>query len=65
MKFRVRAQWTGPDGRQVGVASEDIEAVSACEVLDEALPGSWDDGEFTGATITIVPVPEAETDLAL
>ena len=64
MKFRVRAQWTGPDGRQVGVASEDVEADSACEVLDVALPG-FHDGAFTGATITIVPVPEAETDLAL
>lgn len=56
MKFRVRAQWFGPDGTQVGVASADVDADSACDVLDEALPGSWDVGEFTSATITITQV---------
>lgn len=55
-KFRVRAQWCGPEGRQMGVASEDVEADSACDVLDEALPGQWLVGEFTSATITITNV---------
>lgn len=55
-KFRVRAQWYGPDARQMGVASADIDANSACDVLDEALPGQWMDGEFTSATITITEV---------
>lgn len=56
MKFRVRAQWFGPDGQQTGVASADVEAGSACDVLDEALPGEWMPGEFTSATITIAQV---------
>lgn len=56
MKFRVRAQWYGPDGAQLGVASTDVDADSACDVLDEALPGSWYAGEFTSATITITQV---------
>lgn len=56
MKFRVRAQWFGPDGQQTGVASADVEADSACDVLDEALPGEWMPGEFTSATITITQV---------
>ena len=59
MKFRVRAQWYGP-GRQMGVASADIEADSACDVLDEALPGEWLLGEFTSATITITQVSVEE-----
>lgn len=55
-KFRVRAQWYGPDARQLGVASTDVEADSACDVLDEALPEEWTTGEFTSATITISKV---------
>jgi hypothetical protein len=57
MKFRVRAQWFGPDGRQMGVASEDVDADCACDVLDEALPCQWREGEFSDATITIKLVP--------
>lgn len=56
MKFRVRAQWLGSDGQQTGVASADVEADSACDVLDEALPEEWTTGEFTSATITISKV---------
>lgn len=55
-KFRVRAQWYGPDGNQLGVASADVEAGSACDVIDEALPGEWSVGEFMSATITITQV---------
>jgi len=56
MKFRVRAQWYGP-GQQVNVSSTDVEADSACDVLDEALPGEWVVGEFfTSANITIALV---------
>lgn len=55
-KFRVRAQWYGPEGRQMGVASADVEADSACDVLDEALPGQWSVGEFTTAQISITQV---------
>ena len=55
MKFRVRAQWYGP-GQQTGVESGDIEADSACDVLDEALPGEWLVGEFTSAKIDITQV---------
>lgn len=56
MKFRVRAQWLGSDGQQTGVASADVEANSACDVLDEALPAEWMPGEFASATITITQV---------
>jgi hypothetical protein len=56
MKFRVRAQWFGPDGQQTGVASADVEDDSACDVLDEALPAEWHVGEYVSATITITQV---------
>ncbi len=55
-KFRIRAQWYGNDGHQLGVAEDDIEAENACEVIDSALPGEWYSDEFTGATITIEKV---------
>lgn len=53
MKFRIRAQWYGQDGRQMGVAWDEAEGESACDVIDDALPSEWRDGEFTSATITI------------
>lgn len=54
--FMIRAQWWGPNGAQVGVADDTVEAEDACCALDDALPEQWRDGEFTHATITIEPL---------
>lgn len=35
-KFKIRAQWWGPDGAQVGVADDTTEADDACFALDNA-----------------------------
>jgi hypothetical protein len=32
-RFRIRAQWWGPDGAQVGVADDTVEGSDACEIL--------------------------------
>lgn len=61
MRFRIRAQWWGPDGAQTGVADDTVEGSDACVVLEDALPGSWCDGQYTHATVTIAPV-ETEAD---
>lgn len=55
--FRIRAQWWGPNGAQVGVADDTVEADDAVEALDCASPGEWRTGQFTHATITIEPLP--------
>lgn len=60
--FRIRAQWWGPDGAQVGVADDTVEAYDACDALDNALPSQWRDGQFTHATITIEPLPPQSED---
>jgi hypothetical protein len=56
--FRIRAQWSGPNGAQLGVADDTVECADACEALDSAVPGSWRTGEYTSATITIEPLPQ-------
>lgn len=55
MLFRVRAQWWGPDGAQIGVADDTVEATSAVEAMEDAIPCQWRDGQYTHATITIEP----------
>ena len=58
MKFRVRAQWTGPEGRQMGIADDTVEGKDACDIFDAAMPSEWRDGEFTGATVTIEKISD-------
>ena len=55
--YRIRAQWWGPNGAQTGVADDTVEADSACDALDFALPGEYGLGEFTHAEIRIEPLP--------
>lgn len=62
--FRIRAQWWGPDGAQVGVADDTVEAEDACHAVNFSLPTEYRVGEFTHATIRIEPMPPqpAETE---
>lgn len=55
--FKIRAQWWGPDGAQVGVADDTAEAEDACNVLMAALPDSSPAGVYTNAEIRIEPLP--------
>lgn len=58
LKFRIRAQWWGPDGAQIGVADDTVEATSAVEALEDAVPCQWRDGQYTHATISIEPLAD-------
>lgn len=60
--FKIRAQWWGPDGAQVGVADDTIEAADACEALINAMPSESREGQYTHATITIEPLPPQSED---
>jgi hypothetical protein len=51
--FKIRAQWYGPNGAQTGVADDTVEADSACDALDFALPGEYGLGQYTHADIRI------------
>lgn len=60
MRFRVRAQFHGPDGQQVGVAEDDIEAEDACEVIQSyACPSPYTTGVYTSATVTVTLISDA------
>jgi hypothetical protein len=52
-KFKVRARWYRDDGTVLGVADDTVEGEDACDVFDDAMPGSWKDGEYTSCTVTI------------
>ncbi len=58
-RFRNRAKWWGPDGKQCGVADDTFEGADAVEALDNAVPGSWFTGEYTHCTVKIEPLPDA------
>jgi hypothetical protein len=60
--FRIRAQWWGPDGAQVGVADDTVEAEDACNALLAALPDGSPVGVYTHATIKIEPLPPQKAD---
>ena len=60
--FRVRAQWWGPNGAQVGVADDTVEAEDACHAATFAVPVEYQVGVFTHATITIEPLPPKSED---
>jgi hypothetical protein len=57
MRFAIRAQWLGPDGRQVGVADE-VVAANAFDVLDCALPDNGDPAVYTSGKISIRLIPD-------
>lgn len=52
-RFKVRARWYRDDGTVFCVADDTVEGEDACDVLDDALPGSWEEGQYTSVTITI------------
>lgn len=60
MRFKVRAQWWGPNGAQTGVADDTVEADDACDAVEDAIPCEWRTGQYTHATITIEPIPETD-----